>query len=185
VSAAETVKGADYASCAGAAAAYRDAARVATPLPDGWSASAIDVASVTCPTANLEMVTIEVTSPRSSSPSSITVAKSSRPGSLPDPTTTTTTSPGTPASGCVIQHLRALRNGSDVLVLAIASPKQSSCPWPLKARMSESTTDSALLRLGWVFLGSLDPGHQCDDRDCTVVLRDGAGVVVGTVKVRW
>jgi hypothetical protein len=130
------------------------------------------------------MVTVSVTGPGTSVARTLTVAKSQRPSTLPTPTTTTTLPPGPPpASNCRLANARALRFGSTVLVIAIASPNQPTCPLPLEVRMSESTGSTPLLRLGWVWLNLIPDDGQCSDGTCSVVIIDGSDLVVRTIPV--
>jgi prepilin-type N-terminal cleavage/methylation domain-containing protein len=183
-SAAETVKAATFTPCATAVSTYRDFLRANTPLPGGWVTDDLDVQGVTCPSATVQMVTVTVTGPGTDIAKTLTVAKAQRPSTLPDPVTTTTTAPGPPpASSCKLSQARAFRFGSTVLVLVIANPNQPTCTFPITARMSESPSGIALLRLGWVWLNLVPAGTQCNDGVCSVVLVDGAGLTIKTIPV--
>jgi prepilin-type N-terminal cleavage/methylation domain-containing protein len=180
-SAAETVKAAPFTACGSAVATYRDFLRANTPLPGGWSTDDLDVLDVTCPTNTSEMVTVRVLGPGTDVATTLTVAKAERPSTLPIPVTTTTTMPGPPpASACRVSDARGFRFGSLVLVVVIANPNQPSCTWPLRARLSESTGSTTLIRLGWVWLNLVPAGSQCDDGSCSWVLLDGSGLTITT-----
>jgi prepilin-type N-terminal cleavage/methylation domain-containing protein len=185
VSAAETVKAANFAPCSNALATYRDFVRVNTPLPDGWSSSDLDVVDVGCTTAALQMVTVSAHGPDSPTVRSLTVAKGQRPDTVPDNDNDPAPDP-TPTPGqCVLKVVLPVRVGSNVVVLVVAAPRQPTCTFPLKVQISGAPASSAkvLTPLGWVQLATVPAGTQCDNHDCSIVVLDGAGRAITTVRV--
>ena len=185
VSAAETVKAADFdPSCASAPAAYEAFVRDNTPLPGGWAVDDLAVVTVTCPSSAVQMITVGVTGPGTTRSRELTVAKAARATTVEIPTTTTTAPPGPGVTKCTTSSVGAYKFGSRVLVLVIASPSQPLCAWPLRATLTDSGTTTNLLRLGWIWLASISSRPQCDDNVCSVRLVDGDGLTVATTTVR-
>ncbi len=185
VSAAETVKAAEFtSSCASAPAAYQDFVRDNTPLPGGWAVDDLEVVSVTCPSSAVQMITVGVTGPGTTQARQLTVAKAERATTVVLPTTTTTVPPGPGVTKCTTSSVGAYKFGSRVLVLVIASPNQPLCAWPLRVKLTDGTTTTNLFRLGWVWLASISSRPECDDNSCSVTVVDGGGLTVATKAVQ-